>query len=381
MRKIWFMLLLISSVCVFTACSDDDDNGDGDSKGPITELILSDKVSTGVETTILGKGFAEGDKLIVADAAGERTEIEGAVASATGMTFTLPETLAAGKYSLILKRGADDWTLGEFEVVQTKEITVVKKFIVTKTIKEEGEDDWGYDAVWDLGYDDHGRLTSFTTIGEAEDGSEMKSVLEFTWSGNKIETGGSAVDPAMSTYPATYILENGKVKSSETTFFDWDEGPIDLKYDWTYSGDYLSKLTGTSNIAYNFENGNLVSIKEDQDFGLEYTITYSDKVNPTDIDYLAYYLYAIVDGKVDRVWPYILGVAGKISKDMPESVGGVIWQDMIFDTATGLLKSFNTSVYEEGVYEDWETGEPVEYKTTTITKLSFEYDTVRVLVD
>lgn len=356
MRKIWFMLLLISSVSLFTACSDDDNNGDGDSKGPITGLTLSDEVSTGVETTILGKGFAEGDKLIVADAAGERTEIEGAVASTTGMTFTLPETLASGKYSLILKRGADEWTLGEFKVVRMKEITVVKTFRMYSPDPEGG--DPYMDATFHLDYDDYGRLVAYYSMGKTEDGSEIKTAYEFIWSENKIEVGGNAIDPDMGTYPITYILENGKVKTSSTKEAPWGGGdPTDIEYTWTYTADeYLSSLTG---ITYSFEDGNLMSIDDGM---MPEELEYSEVVNNTNIDYVSYALNSSYIISTDRFFPYIMGVAGKISRNIPNYAGGS-WLNIIPDEKQGFIKSFD-------VDSGW-----------GVTTLSFTYETVRVLAD
>ena len=50
MKKIWCMLLMICSVCAFSACSDDDDKqkdiAGGDKECPVTEIKMPDSSET-----------------------------------------------------------------------------------------------------------------------------------------------------------------------------------------------------------------------------------------------------------------------------------------------------------------------------------------------
>ncbi len=79
MKKIWCMLLMICSVCAFSACSDDDDKqkdiAGGDKECPVTEIKVPDSAETGETVTITGKGFVTTAKLTLQNENKENLEL------------------------------------------------------------------------------------------------------------------------------------------------------------------------------------------------------------------------------------------------------------------------------------------------------------------
>lgn len=358
MKKFWLMLLMISSVCLFSACSDDDDNkGENKEKNPISELYMSDEIATGEATNVLGKGFTADAQIFVEDAAGERTKIENVTVNEKGITFTLPSTVATGQYSLILKQDGGEWKLGTFKALKMVEIIQLKKVIGTLADME---------MPYDLKYDKYGKLMSLSSTVEYEDEEgEMVTVTqayEFTYTDNRIEVGGSAIDNE-NVFPITYTLENGRVVSSKTKnvesdFETGEQTVTDAEYTWSYAGDYLKSMTGTSTtINYNFVKGDLVSI-DDSEF------TYDTQVNkvPT-ADVLLWSLYMNMSITNDQLMAYLLGVCGKTSTHLP----------------TYTLDNCVCTLNAEGLVGKGDTTIDMgEYGTFHLI-VTFEYETVKVI--
>ncbi len=111
MKKIWLMLLMVCAVCVFSACSDDDDEGPA-SQNPVTDVSVPATAEIGSEITVTGTGFATNAKLYFKNSVDEKTDVTKADFTASGATLTIPMSLTAGEYRLYLVQNGE-WELGK----------------------------------------------------------------------------------------------------------------------------------------------------------------------------------------------------------------------------------------------------------------------------
>ena len=86
---------------------------------PISAMVLPEEMAIGKEATIAGLGFADGDKIVLGDAADKA--IAG-TATADGLKFTVPADQAVGEYTVSLVRGASSWQLAQTYVYQPRQI-------------------------------------------------------------------------------------------------------------------------------------------------------------------------------------------------------------------------------------------------------------------
>ena len=86
---------------------------------PISAMVLPEEMAIGKEATIAGLGFADGDTIVLGDAADKA--IAG-TATADGLKFTVPADQAEGEYTVSLVRGASSWQLAQTYVYQPRQI-------------------------------------------------------------------------------------------------------------------------------------------------------------------------------------------------------------------------------------------------------------------
>lgn len=86
---------------------------------PISTMTLPAEMAIGKEATIAGLGFADGDKIVLGDAADKA--IAG-TATADGLKFTVPADQAEGEYTVSLVRGVSSWQLAQTYVYQPRQI-------------------------------------------------------------------------------------------------------------------------------------------------------------------------------------------------------------------------------------------------------------------
>ncbi|CUO54017.1 hypothetical protein [Bacteroides finegoldii] len=112
MKKIWLLMLMVCTVIgTFTACSSDDD-GDPTPQLPVSGVSIPATAEVGGEVIIRGRGFtASGISLYLENSSKEKTAIDAAFSNA-GVTFTVPMSLVAGVYNVILTQSGNEWTLG-----------------------------------------------------------------------------------------------------------------------------------------------------------------------------------------------------------------------------------------------------------------------------
>lgn len=109
MKKLWLMLLAGCTICTLSACSDGDD--DPKPQNPITEVSVPATAEIGGFYTVTGKGFATTAQLYLRNASGTETATTDPTVASTGITVTIPSTLTAGVYTVVVKQDGS-WDLG-----------------------------------------------------------------------------------------------------------------------------------------------------------------------------------------------------------------------------------------------------------------------------
>lgn len=128
MKKIWMMLLMVSAVFAFSACSDDDDNKEPQNPVSITSMPKEAKI--GEEFIINGTGFTtSGIILYLEDSEKERTKVDADFSNA-GATFMIP-AVTSGTFEIILTQGGNEWSLGNIA------IEMAANPIMTPSVPEE----------------------------------------------------------------------------------------------------------------------------------------------------------------------------------------------------------------------------------------------------
>lgn len=109
MKKLWLMLLIGCTAGAFTACSDGDD--DQKPSCPITEYTVPSTAEIGGFYTVTGKGFEASAQLFLRNASGTETAAADQTVTAAGIECTVPSTLTAGVYTVVVKQNGS-WDLG-----------------------------------------------------------------------------------------------------------------------------------------------------------------------------------------------------------------------------------------------------------------------------
>lgn len=116
MKKMYLLLLVICNVWVFSACTDKE-NGEQEKPGmPINGLSVTSEATVGEDLNVFGTGFTEASELYVKNEKGEMTKLTVKSRNENGLVVTIPATLTAGTYKLVLKQG-DEWELQEIKLL------------------------------------------------------------------------------------------------------------------------------------------------------------------------------------------------------------------------------------------------------------------------
>lgn len=137
-----------------------------DADNPISALSLPTEMAIGKEVTIAGLGFAEGDKVILAEVATTQSELvrpttEGLAGTVTsdGLKVTIPAAQSEGLYDVLLTRGNSSWRLGETYVYQPRQI---ESITISNNMMAQaffGVEDWELN----LEYNENGLLSAINT--------------------------------------------------------------------------------------------------------------------------------------------------------------------------------------------------------------------------
>lgn len=113
MKKIYLLLVMLSTICAFTACSDDE--GEGTPTCPVTGYSVPGTITAGNLLTIPGTGYVASAQIMLQNAQNQETQAENLQLVANGISVTIPASLAAGSYKVILRQ-AGNWELGSITV-------------------------------------------------------------------------------------------------------------------------------------------------------------------------------------------------------------------------------------------------------------------------
>lgn len=114
MRKLYYLLCMVCTLCAFNACSDDDD--DTNASVPVTEITVPAKVQAGGELIIAGNGFAKDCKIMLKNES-ETIELTITERLSASITCSVPKTLAPGEYTVVLLQ-AGEWPLRKITVLE-----------------------------------------------------------------------------------------------------------------------------------------------------------------------------------------------------------------------------------------------------------------------
>lgn len=118
MKKVYFILMLICTIGAFSACSDDDD----EIQNPVTNPQVQQQVEIGQDFTITGTGFTADSKIFLRDNDGKSTALPVKNVSGTEIVVSVPATMAAGVYKVILQQNGE-WELGTITLSLKNPIT------------------------------------------------------------------------------------------------------------------------------------------------------------------------------------------------------------------------------------------------------------------
>lgn len=286
MKKIWFILLILSAGLVFNACSDDE-NTQQDGNMPVAGYVLPSYMKLGDQVVIPGNGFSGQAELYLKNAAGEELKITPDKIVYSGFLFTVPSELEKGYYTVILKQQGE-WELGK--------VRVVKDFVKIKRLKSLGMD-FGDDFIlWmNLEYDNENRITSFLTLNE--------NLLKLTYHDDRIDVTGEDVS-------FSYTLEDGKVVSST------NDG-VTTEWSYTEKG-FLNSAAGNK---YTYEDGNLITT-DYSDRMLSVPFEYADnslnRLGRLDIAACCMYFNEAMEDL--EFFACLMGINGKQSVNLPTAL-------------------------------------------------------------
>ena len=113
MKNIYLIILMVFSICTYTACSKDDHES-GPVKIPVTGVKIPSTIKPGEVLVIEGKGFTEQSQIFLQSV--KPLELEKKSVDNTGVTIDIPDDLATGVYFVFLQQESI-WEIGRVYVI------------------------------------------------------------------------------------------------------------------------------------------------------------------------------------------------------------------------------------------------------------------------
>lgn len=302
------MLLMVCGACAFTACSDDDDKKEPEPVAPT--VTLPETLTAGQEITMDGKDFATDAKLVLKNSVDKTKtlDMEGAVFTATSVTFTLPADVEAGTYKVVVRQNDKEYELGTVEVIK-----------VEKTLAGIVFSDYsGSTLEYALTYGEDGQIAKIEWVVKMGEDDSYKVIYNVKRDGEQITI---ADDEEAEVY--TYTLKDGKVTGSN--FYDTD-------YRWEYKEGYLASVIGI----YPGEEGG--DPEEEEILGYEYTAGKNlEKISGSGLKFgenknilngvdpvicIYKFILTAISENCD-FFPHLLGVCGNASVNLPSSLDAI----------------------------------------------------------
>ena len=211
---------------------------------PISTLSLPAEMGLGQEVTLVGIGFAQGDKIVVGDKTIDAT------VTTDGVKFTVPADLAEGEYAVSLVRGNSTWELGKvyaYQQRQVESITITDNAMLNPYAPMLGLADGT--LIVNFAYNEDGSLKGISSNGGVE--------WAFEYSGKTITTMS-----LFSGAPFVYTIDDqGRIISST----GYDKYGDEVAYTWNYDANgYLVSVkkngaadNDDANLLNTYTDGNL----------------------------------------------------------------------------------------------------------------------------
>lgn len=312
MKKLFGVWMLLCALCVFTACSDDEEDElpiQG-LKIPLSETPVKPRASV----TIEGQGFTQTSEIwfrMVSSGAESRCSVKATVMEVTtnGITFIAP--MVFGKQNVILKEAGKEYRLGEmtFEDATGKEgnVTILPKKVTEIIVLENGN---SYSAgTYKYNYDNE-KVTEIIYSTKYDDNYNCK------YEGNNVAITGSLT--------GFIEIENGKAVqmktadnflSEENTFQYTPAGYLDyITTKWDEEGDQYTETE-----TFTIVNGGVI-IYQEKEYGKDITSIDYEYGDYTYLNNLSIDLWSIMVNcwhGSDVGEAFAFGLVGKRAKYLP----------------------------------------------------------------
>ncbi len=299
------MLLMICSVCAFSACSDDDDEkkeGEQEKVCPVENIMVPPTAEAEGMVTITGKGFATTAKLALQKEEGTPMEVEADITS-DEVTFKVPANFL-GEYNVILTQDGE-WNIGTITITPVARGLRVKQIIAN---------DWS-ENVFTFAYDEQNRVSNITYITDGA--KDYARSYDFTYEEDRIVVSANWADPDEPT-KKTFSFEMSEGKVINTIDEDGDSS------EWKYNDENYLVSGGYQECNFTWTANNLTELAENYDTYMIGNAVFGDSelknnIIPVDIVPIMYNYYGYVLGRSYEydILAYMLGICGSRSANLP----------------------------------------------------------------
>lgn len=292
MKNIRFMLWMLCGICAFTACSDDD-NGVGNTP----EIFIPHMAEIASETSVFGNSLVEGAEFYLQNTGGEQIKMIDLKYDLPKITFTIPETVPEGDYSLFLKQKNQEINLGNIKTIM--KMTEVKRL---KSVTIMGM------LELSLEYNQHNQLKTAINYDLDEQNKMPLGTYNLSHSDNQVTISGDL--------SYTYNIANGRITNSS------DENSI---YNWNYDEEgYLTDLSneGVPVFTCQYSQGHLI---ETSDISGMATFEYTDNQLTSNSNGIEVASWVISYGFLDtqdfvQLFAQLLNLNGNTSVHLPSGL-------------------------------------------------------------
>ncbi|MDE7373873.1 MAG: IPT/TIG domain-containing protein [Odoribacter sp.] len=360
MKKIWLMLLVICSVCAFSACSDDDDKKEEEKECPVTNVsITPDTAGVGEAITITGEGFDATAKFALQNGAGENEPMEATVNSDKEVACIIP-AVNTGKYKVMLTQDGE-WEIGTIEVIP---VCPVKEISMLDTVEAEGTvtiTGKGFASTAKLALQEGEETPMEIEADVTADEMTFKVPASFLGDYKVIliqngewNIGTITIIPAArelrvkqiiadyKTYDFTYDSKN---RISSISLYPSEAPEEAMTFEIEYASDELINVTGFATFNLSLQNGRIAESKDVE--GDDYTWKYDEEGYLTEGGfYECEYVYS--DNNLTQLTGEYLGLDMTFTYNNPEYKNNLYLIDLIF-----ILKNMvNYELFDEDYYFD-----------------------------
>ena len=271
MKYLYSILMMLCSFCIFTACSDDE-NEKGPVQVPVTDIKIPTTIKPGEALTISGKGFTEESRIILQSV--KPLLMERTAVNASGLTIRIPEDFETGVYFIILQQAVNVWEIGRTNVITNLTSPVSEVVVPTEATAGDQITVEGKGFAPDCKLSIVGPTNEYElAITQRTDNSltlhlpAMLKTTDYTLllrQGEQWELGSIRINAKTGPARLSKIVhireESDGMKSSDTTTFMYTEGKLDAlilgteyssqKYTFTYEEDRITVVKYYFNIPW-----------------------------------------------------------------------------------------------------------------------------------